>query len=80
MTCKCGSDRIISFNGKCNDMSCTSYKNMEDDGYVPDGLNIGSGDYVGFKFCADCGTIQNFKSLSDEDIAEALGYDNDDEE
>lgn len=28
------------------------------DGYVPDGLGIGGGDYLNFSFCLDCGQMQ----------------------
>jgi hypothetical protein len=30
----------------------------EHDGYVPEDLGIGGGDYVQFSYCLDCGQIQ----------------------
>lgn len=32
--------------------------NIEFDGYVPDDLGIGGGDYVEFDLCLDCGQVQ----------------------
>jgi hypothetical protein len=77
MTCHCGSKRIIKFSGKCGDMCETQFHNtkgqhISSSGYVPSDLNIGSGDYINFKFCADCGRIQNFTAYDDDHIEEAL--------
>lgn len=58
MSCKCSSDRIIHVNGKTSDMNFVEYKNEEIDGYLPDNIGIGGGDYIHFSYCADCGTIQ----------------------
>jgi hypothetical protein len=30
----------------------------EHDGYVPDGLGIGGGDYIELHWCMDCGQVQ----------------------
>lgn len=55
----CHSERIISVMGKCSDLCHITYPHgHEHDGYVPDDLNIGGGDYMEFNFCADCGKIQ----------------------
>jgi hypothetical protein len=72
MTCKCGSTRIIKFDAKCSDMSVTQYQDVEREGYMPGGIGIGGGDYVEFRYCADCGQIQNFTPLTHEDIIQAL--------
>ena len=45
-------------NAKCNDMcDIETYSEQYYDGYVPYSLGIGGGDYISFKFCADCGKI-----------------------
>jgi len=56
----CRSTRIINVSGKSRDMNfvlCLA-DNYKSEGYVPDGLNIGSGDYIEFEYCANCGQIQ----------------------
>jgi hypothetical protein len=60
MNCqKCNSNHITEVCAKCSDLfSCTFSTGREYTGYVPDGFNIGSGDYVEFKYCTDCGQIQ----------------------
>lgn len=60
MACKCGSERIANVTAKCSDMCCIDFAGTEYDGYVPDDMGIGdgSGDYVTFSYCLDCGTIQ----------------------
>jgi hypothetical protein len=49
------------------------------DGYVPDDLGIGGGDYVEFDYCLDCGQLQGKfplppanieKNISDEEVVE----------
>lgn len=39
-------------------MFSISIGSAEHQGYVLDKLGIGSGDYVGFKYCLDCGQLQ----------------------
>ena len=61
MSCqRCSSDRILSISGKCSD--CCTYsitnQNLTGDGYVPDNLNVGGGDYIEFTVCLDCGQQQ----------------------
>lgn len=79
MTCKCGSIRIIRLYGKCADRSVTQYGKHEHEGYVPSGLGIGGGDDIDFHFCADCGQIQGFKPLTEQDIMEAFEIGSEDE-
>jgi hypothetical protein len=74
MTCKCGSERIANVNGKCSDMCHINVNHLDDidyAGYVPS-IGIGSGDYMRFSFCLDCGQIQKFKPVTDEELQEAL--------
>ena len=59
--CICGSHRILSVSGKVNDC-CSIFevngtRNM--DGHVPGDFGIGSGDYLEFNYCLDCGRIQD---------------------
>lgn len=59
MTCHhCDSNRVASVSAKCSDMCDVSIGDEEHDGYVPEGLGIGGGDYISFSYCLDCGTIQ----------------------
>jgi hypothetical protein len=63
MPCKCGSTRVASINAKSSDCNNISLENSgrEHQGYVPRGLGIGSGDYVEFDWCLQCGLIQGMK-------------------
>lgn len=56
---KCNSTRIAEIGGKVSDMCFISLpNNKEHDGYVPDDMGIGCGDYLGFSLCLDCGQVQ----------------------
>lgn len=58
MSCKkCGHPQLVSFDAKSSDCNFVVYGDLEHEGYVPRGLNIGAGDYVRFKFCPNCGTM-----------------------
>jgi hypothetical protein len=50
----------ISINGK------------EGDGYVPDDIGIGGGDYITFTYCLDCGKIQGDFPISQEAVNGAI--------
>lgn len=63
---RCQSDKILSVSAKCNDLCRIEYKKHEYDGYVPDNLNIGDGDCVGFSLCIQCGIIQAEWPLKEE--------------
>ena len=56
---RCESQRIAEVSAKCSD-SCYLRVDADDflqeEGYVP-GV-IGSGDYIDFKLCLDCGQMQ----------------------
>ncbi len=74
MTCKCGSYNLIHVSGKVSD-TCFIDATMvpgESDGYVPRNLNIGSGDYLEFSYCADCGRIHGEFPIHMDTIREAL--------
>ena len=78
MTCTCSSTRIIEFHGKTDGRSEThilapdNTREKSHYGNVLYGVGIGGGDYVHFKYCADCGRIQGKFPLSDEAIDEAF--------
>jgi len=56
--CECGSNRIMEVSGKCSDLFHAESGDYEHFGYVPDGLGIGSGDYMELSYCLECGRIQ----------------------
>lgn len=58
MKCKCGSDRIASVSGKTSDSCSVRLGDMSAEGYPPFDMGIGGGDYIRFKYCLNCGTIQ----------------------
>lgn len=58
--------RIMQVSGKVSDMCSLSFNDIGYDGYVPEGLNLGGGDYLEFEFCLDCGTIMGNFPISDE--------------
>ena len=67
MSCKCGSSRLIEVGGKVSDMFWAHEfdTDKEYEGYVPGTLGIGSGDYIGFIYCLDCGRIQDWRKPQD---------------
>lgn len=76
MTCKCGSNRIAEVTGKCNDLSSTSIPHLafEYHGY-PMELGVSNGDTITVAFCLDCGQLQDFHPISDEEIVEMEEFD-----
>ena len=51
MQCQtCKSDRVVEITSKCSDLCFTTYKGREKDGYVPQDIGIGGGDYVSINF------------------------------
>lgn len=57
-TCN-ASGRIIHVTAKCSDLCCVEFPDgTQHDGYVPDKIGIGGGDYIEFKYCMLCGQIQ----------------------
>jgi hypothetical protein len=50
-------DRIASVSAKCSDLCGVVINGRTHEGYVPDDLGIGGGDYVEFRWCLDCGVI-----------------------
>lgn len=67
MACdKCNSKRLMSVMAKCSDLFHGDVEGREIDGYVPENLNIGGGDYIDFDSCLDCGKIQGSYPLEKE--------------
>jgi len=59
ITCsKCSSNRVASISAKCSDLCFVHIQGEEHDGYVPDDMGIGGGDYVEIDLCLNCGTVQ----------------------
>lgn len=60
MNCqKCESHRLADITGKTSDLCFVTFHNeMEHEGFVPDDINIGGGDYIRFSLCLNCGQIQ----------------------
>ena len=70
---KCWNGRIMRVVAKCSDLGMFNYKDQAIDGYVPRDLGIGSGDYLEFEYCLDCGQIQGSDfPISDEAVTEAF--------
>jgi len=55
---RCGSERVLSASCKCSDRFNATLGTVQFDGYVPDDLGVGGGDYVEFGVCLDCGQLQ----------------------
>jgi hypothetical protein len=57
--CKsCGSDRMVEVMGKVSDCFGASHKVNDYNGYVPDDLGVGGGDYIELEYCLQCGQIK----------------------
>jgi len=76
---RCESERVAEVGGKCSDMFSAELGDSSHQGYVPDDLGIGGGDYLEFSFCLDCGQLQGKfplppaaieKQISDSQVAE----------
>ena len=72
MKCKCGSDRILAVSGNVSDRCYVEYQGDGRDGYVPRGLNIGSGDYLEFNVCLNCGMNQGTFPVPEEALKEVF--------
>lgn len=78
MTCfDCDSERILEVSAKCSDLCFLHYCGLEKDGYVPDDIGIGGGDYVEFHLCMNCGRVQNAYPINDELIKMRLSGEED---
>lgn len=55
---RCKSTRVMEFCAKSSDANWGIADGIGFEGYVPDGLGVGSGDYVEFSLCINCGQMQ----------------------
>ncbi len=67
MACqRCASNRIAEISAKCSDLCFIKIPGFkEHDGYVPNSLNIGGGDFVRLELCLDCGQVQGEFPITD---------------
>jgi hypothetical protein len=58
---RCGEDKILDISGKTSDCFSFALPDGSNSGstYVPGEIGIGRGDYVEFKYCLNCGQIQD---------------------
>jgi hypothetical protein len=63
---RCDSERLASVSSKSSDLNFVQVGKNEHDGYMPDDLGIGGGDYVDFAWCLECGQIQGNWSVEPE--------------
>lgn len=55
----CGNEkRLLRVSAKCSDMCYLSVGGADQCDYVPDEYGIGTGDYVTFVLCLNCGRVQ----------------------
>lgn len=75
---RCGSTRVMSAGGKVSDLfsgsillkepipDVTNYADYN--GYVPEDIGIGGGDYLGFEYCLNCGQLKGKWPLPDTEM------------
>jgi hypothetical protein len=49
---------VLDASGKCSDCFGCSIGDSEHDGYVPEDIGLGGGDYIDIKICLNCGQVQ----------------------
>jgi hypothetical protein len=54
---RCDSDRIAFISAKCSNLCSVDIIDKKYEGYVPDNMGIGGGDYIRFSCCLNCGQI-----------------------
>jgi len=70
---------ILKVDAKCSDLCSLIYtdkegKQIQSDGYVPEGIGIGEfyGDYIEMEIDMETGQIQNWKPLTDAQIIKSI--------
>ena len=64
MTCE--HKNTISFGGKCSDLFDLTWPDgAEYEGYVPNGIGIGGGDYIHMRVCVDCHQVIGMSSADE---------------
>ena len=67
---RCSSTRVASISSKSSDLNNVWIGDASRDGYVPGDMGIGSGDYVSFEWCLNCGQIQDTFPLPFSELEE----------
>lgn len=58
MACKnCKFEHLVAVGAKCSDLCNVDYNGQSKQGYVPDDIGIGGGDYIEFDYCPNCGMM-----------------------
>ncbi len=65
----CSSERLLSVLSRASDCHHLEYKGKEHQGYMLNGLGIGSGDDTQFVLCLECGKVQGKFPIPDENIS-----------
>ena len=68
---KCNGENILSIGGKTGDLCSGELQGIDFEGGVPEGFNLGGGDYLQFKLCIDCGQVQGEFPITDDAVNEA---------
>jgi hypothetical protein len=65
----------LKISAKCDDRCSVRVVDgdLSKNGYVPEGLGIGGGDYITFVIDTDTGKIENWKPLTGPEVYDALG-------
>jgi hypothetical protein len=72
MSCQnCKGERVANVTAKSSDLSHVSLGECERNGYLPDDMGIGGGDYIEFSYCLACGQIQGQWPLEETDLEAA---------
>lgn len=67
---RCGSNRLAEISGKSSDCNSIDIEGKKFDGYVPNDIGIGGGDYIEMSWCLDCGQIQGEWPVYPEDVCD----------
>jgi hypothetical protein len=49
---------MMNAGAKCSDCFGCTLGGIDHDGYVPDDIGIGGGDYISITYCMDCGRLR----------------------
>jgi hypothetical protein len=68
--------KILTIQAKCSDLCNVGYTNdkfeeFSHDGYVPEGIGIGGGDYIEIEIDVETGKVRNWNT-TEEEIINAL--------
>lgn len=63
--------KTLRIQAKCSDLCYTEFEEFSKDGYVPENIGIGGGDYIELEIDIETGQILNWNTTEDQ-IIEAL--------